>query len=410
MSENSRAVIHTIKERAGELYSEIVEIRREIHRHPELSFQEFQTSALIREYLLKLGLKIEHDYLDTGVVALLEGNGNRNRKSLVALRSDIDALPLQEENSHDFCSVEKGIMHACGHDIHSAVLLGTAAVLSDIKEHLSGDVLFIFQPAEEKAPGGAKLLIDAGLFRDYNPSAIFALHCFPHIQAGKVSLHEGGVMAAADELYITVYGEGGHASAPHKAADPVLAAAHIITAVQHLVSRTASPYEPVVVSICSIHGGNATNVIPGTVTMSGTLRTMNEDLRTQIQTGLRETVESVAKALGVRAEVEIVNGYPVLVNDPETTRALRKALIDYFGVDDIVECEPSMTAEDFANYLHHCPGVFMKLGTGGNNQDKEDAFLHSSMFDPDESSILTGMGAMSYAAWKWLDKSVGSLQ
>lgn len=402
MFDNSLFIVEKIRKRVDELYPEIVGIRREIHRHPELSFQEFRTTALIRDYLLKLGLKVEHDFLDTGVVALLEGGGSDKASSLVALRADIDALPLQEENTHDFCSREQGRMHACGHDMHTAILLGTAAVLSEIREKLPGNVLFIFQPAEEKAPGGAKLLIDAGLFQEYEPSAVFALHCFPDIPAGKVALHEGGVMAAADELYITVYGEGGHASAPHKAADPILAAAHIITAVQHLVSRVTSPYEPVVVSLCSIKGGNATNVIPGKVAISGTLRAMNEGVRAQIQERLRETVEHVAKGLGCRAELEIVKGYPVVVNDPETTRALRKSLVDYFGMKDVVECEPSMTAEDFSNYLQHCPGVFMKLGTGRNVAGKKDIFLHSPFFDPDESSIATGMGAMSYAAFSWL--------
>ena len=409
MSENPSAIIERIRSKTSELYSEIVGIRREIHRHPELSFQEFRTTALIREHLQRLKLKIEHDFLETGVVALLEGSDGKPGRALVALRADIDALPLQEENRHDFCSVENGKMHACGHDMHTAILLGTAAVLAEIRETLAGDVLFVFQPAEEKAPGGARPLIEAGLFQHYKPSAIFGLHCFPQLQAGKIALREGSLMAAADELYITVHGEGGHASAPHKAADPVLAAAHIITSLQHLVSRVASPYDPAVVSISSINGGNATNVIPGKVSMSGTLRTMNEELRILMQKRLRQTVEHTARGLGVEAELDIVNGYPVLVNHPETTRALWQAAIKYLGEDKVEECEPLMTAEDFSYYLQHCPGAFIQLGTGRKEPEKGNT-LHSPFFNPDESSIVTGMGIMSYAAWGWLEKSVGSWQ
>ncbi len=405
MSENSSAVIEKIRNRAGELNSEIIGIRRDIHRHPELSFQEFRTTALVREYLLRQGLKIEHDFLETGVVAVLEGGGQeRSGKNMVALRADIDALPLQEENSHDFCSAEKGKMHACGHDMHTAILLGTAAVLAEIRDVLPGDVLFVFQPAEEKAPGGARPLLEAGLFDHYKPSAIFALHCLPHLRAGKIALREGSLMAAADELYITVHGEGGHASAPHKAADPVLAAAHIITSLQHLVSRVASPYEPAVVSISSINGGNATNIIPGKVVMSGTLRTMNEELRALMHKRLRQNIEHIGKGMGVEAELDIVNGYPVLVNHPATTRALHQALVAYLGEDNVEECEPSMTAEDFSYYLQHCPGTFIQLGTGREKPEKGDT-LHSPFFNPDESSIITGMGIMSYAAWSWLEST-----
>ena len=401
MSENSSAIIEKIRKKAKELNSEIVGIRREIHRHPELSFQEFRTTALIREYLLQQGLKIEHDFLDTGVIAMLEGGGSKPDGALVALRADIDALPLEEENNHDFCSVEKGKMHACGHDMHTAILLGTAAILSEIRDVLPGDVLFIFQPAEEKAPGGARPLLEAGLFDHYKPSAIFALHCFPHIEAGRIALCEGSLMAAADELYITVRGEGGHASAPHKAADPVLAAAHIITSIQHLVSRVASPYEPAVVSISSINGGHATNIIPSRVVMSGTLRTMNEKLRALMHKRLRQNIEHVGKGMGVEAELDIVNGYPVLVNHPATTRALRQASVAYLGENNVEESEPSMTAEDFSYYLQHCPGTFIQLGTGRKEPEKGDR-LHSPFFNPDESSIITGMGIMSYAAWNWL--------
>ncbi len=402
MSHHNR-VIEKIRSSVASLYPEIVDIRRDIHRHPELSSQEFRTTALVRDYLLDIGLKIEHDFLETGVVALLNGGCRTGEKDLVGLRADIDALPLEEENLHDFCSVEKGVMHACGHDMHTAILLGTAKVLSEMRDELPGDVLFVFQPSEEKAPGGAQPMIDAGLFRTYHPSAIFGIHCFPYLETGKVAIREGSLMAAADELYIKVHGEGGHASSPHKAADPILAAAHIITALQHLVSRVASPYEPAVVSISSINGGNATNIIPGTVSMSGTLRTMNEALRETMHERLEQTIQHTARGLGVEAELDIVHGYPVLYNDPLTTRAVHSAALAYLGDSGVRECELLMTAEDFAYYLQHCPGTFIQLGTGRGNAEQGDT-LHSPRFDPDERAILTGMGVMSYAAWSWLGR------
>lgn len=406
MTDNPSVLRQRIRDKAAELHPRIVETRRDIHMHPELSFREFRTTALVREHLLALGLKIEHEYLETGVVARLASGSDGERRPLVALRADMDALPVQEENRHDFCSVENGIMHACGHDMHTAILMGAAEILASMKDNLPGDVLFIFQPAEEKAPGGAVPLIEAGLFRHYSPSAMFALHCFPHILAGNVAVREGSLMAAADELYITVHGEGGHASAPHKASDPVLGAAHIVTAIQHLVSRVASPYEPAVVSISSIQGGNATNVIPGRVSMSGTMRSMNEELRTLLQTRLAGTVEHVAAGLGVRGELDIVSGYPVLVNDPETSRFIRAELEEFLGQDHVEESEPLMTAEDFSSYLRHCPGTFIQLGTGRPQQERGDA-LHSPFFNPDESALRTGMEVMSCAALGWLEKSAG---
>ncbi len=396
-----------IGERAAALHPEIVGIRRDIHSHPELSFREFRTTALVREYLLGLGLEIGPDFLETGVVALLEsGRDGGGDRPMVALRADIDALPVEEENDHDFRSVEPGVMHACGHDMHTAILMGTAAMLAGMRDRLPGDVLFVFQPGEEKAPGGAAPLVEAGLFERYRPSAIFGLHCFPHIKAGRVALGEGGLMAAADELYFTVRGEGGHASAPHKVSDPVLGAAHIVTAVQHLVSRVVSPYKPAVVSICSIRGGNATNVIPGEVTMSGTMRTMSEELRALLQARLRRTVEQVASGLGVKGELDIVSGYPVLVNHPGTTRFLREVLREFLGEERVEESEPVMTAEDFSSYLQHCPGTFIQLGTGGPAPKRGDT-LHSPRFDPDESALRTGMEVMGCAALGWLERSAG---
>ncbi len=390
-----------IQDRAADIFSEVVALRRDIHLHPELSYEEKRTTALITDYLVDLGITPEKPLLDTGVIALIHGEHKSSKGKVVALRADIDALPLHEENLHDFCSLESGKMHACGHDMHTAMLLGAAKILSGIKDELEGDVLLVFQPAEEKAPGGAKPFLDAGLFKRYKPAMIIGQHCFPNVETGNVALCKGSFMAATDELYFTVTGQGGHASAPHRAADPVLAAAHIITAVQHLVSRVVPPHEPAVVSIASIHGGNAPNVIPRQVTMSGTMRTMNEGVRSLLQERLRQTVTHVATGLGVEAEVEIRKGYPVLFNDLAITEKAESICCEYLGADHVLESEPLMTAEDFAYYLQECPGTFWQIGTGSLQHDKGNT-LHSPTYNPEERALEIGSGLLAYSALRLL--------
>ena len=400
--EHFSALAARIRERAADIFPEVLALRRDIHLHPELSFEEVRTTALIADYLLGLGITPEPPLLQTGVVALIKGGNASGKATVIALRADIDALPLNEENLHNFCSLESGKMHACGHDMHTAMLLGAANILAGMKDALQGDVLLIFQPAEEKSPGGAKPLLDAGLFKRFNPSAIIGQHCFPNVETGKVALCKGSFMAAADELYFTVTGQGGHASAPHKAADPVLAAAHIITAAQHLVSRVAPPHEPAVVSIASIHGGNAPNVIPRQVTMSGTMRTMNEELRSLVQDKLRQTVRHVAEGLGVEGDVEIRKGYPVLYNDPAVTEQAAVVCSEYLGSEHVLESEPIMTAEDFAYYLLECPGTFWQIGTGSPISEKGNT-LHSPTFNPEERALEIGSGLLAYSAFRFLE-------
>ena len=399
--EDFTGLAERIEKRAADIFSEVVALRRDIHLHPELSYEEKRTTALITDYLVDLGITPEKPLLDTGVIALIHGEHKAGKGLVVALRADIDALPLHEENLHDFCSLESGKMHACGHDMHTAMLLGAAKILSGMKDELEGDVLLVFQPAEEKAPGGAKPLLDAGLFKRFNPAMIIGQHCFPNVETGKVALCKGSFMAAADELYFTVTGQGGHASAPHRAADPVLAAAHIITAVQHLVSRVVPPHEPAVVSIASIHGGNAPNVIPRQVTMSGTMRTMNEDIRSLMQERLRQTVTHIAAGLGVDAEVEIRKGYPVLFNDLAVTEKAENICREYLGAENVHESEPIMTAEDFAYYLQECPGTFWQIGTGTLQHDKSNT-LHSPTFNPEERALEIGSGLLAYSALRLL--------
>ncbi len=402
-NDDLNALAQRVREAAQRVYPEVASVRRHLHMHPELSYQEFRTTAFIKEQLAKLGIEPEPQLLETGVVALLPGTGKPQcgERKMVALRADIDALPLQEENTHEFCSTEQGCMHACGHDMHTAMLLGAAAVLSGMKDELNGDVLLIFQPAEEKAPGGAKPMIDAGLLKRYQPSAIFAQHCFSSVRSGSVAMCKGGFMAAADELYITVHGQGGHASAPHTTHDPILASAHIITALQHLVSRVSPPHEPAVLSIASINGGHATNIIPGKVTMQGTMRTMNEELRSRLHERFEKTVRQVAEAFEVEAEVTIKTGYPVLYNDPAVTDLAWDAGKEYLGDDKVHHSDPLMTAEDFAYYLRECPGSFWQLGTGLPD-DQPGNLLHSPTFNPDECALETGVGMMSYLALRYL--------
>ena len=400
-NEHSGELVERIQAYAAEIFSEVVALRRDIHLHPELSYEEVRTTALITNYLLDLGITPENPLLETGVVALIRGEHKLSRGKVVALRADIDALPLNEENLHDFCSLESGKMHACGHDMHTAMLLGAAKILSKMKDVLEGNVLLVFQPAEEKAPGGAKPFLDAGLFTRFNPSMIIGQHCFPNVETGKVALCKGSFMAAADELYFTVTGQGGHASAPHRASDPVLAAAHIITAVQHLVSRVVPPHEPAVVSIASIHGGNAPNVIPRQVIMSGTMRTMNESVRSLLQERLRQTVTHVAAGVGVEGEVEIRKGYPVLFNDLTVTEQAETICGEYLGRENVLESEPLMTAEDFAYYLQECPGTFWQIGTGSLQYDKGNT-LHSPTFNPEERALEIGSGLLAYTALRLL--------
>jgi amidohydrolase len=402
--EDDTGLAGKIQELSAKIFPEVVALRRDIHLHPELSYEEVRTTTLITDYLIGLGITPELPLLETGVIALIRGEHKSSTGKVVALRADIDALPLNEENLHGFCSLESGKMHACGHDMHTAMLLGAAKILSSMRDELAGDVLLIFQPAEEKAPGGAKPFLDAGLFRKFHPSVIIGQHCFPNVETGKVALCKGSFMAAADELYFTVTGQGGHASAPQKAADPVLAAAHIITAVQHLVSRVVPPHEPAVVSIASIHGGNAPNVIPRQVNMSGTMRTMNENVRALVQEKLRQTVEHVARGLGVEGQVEIRKGYPVLFNDLAVTEKAEIICSEYLGMENVLESEPIMTAEDFAYYLQECPGTFWQIGTGTLQHEKNNT-LHSPTFNPEERALEIGSGLLAYAALRLLQFS-----
>lgn len=383
-----------IRTLAAEYAPEAIGIRRHLHQHPELSFQEKATSALIREHLTRLDIPFEV-LVDTGVVALIQGRNPDSR--IVALRADMDALPIQEENTVPYRSVNQGVMHACGHDVHTACLLGAARILRETSSEWEGTVKLIFQPGEEKNPGGAKLMIEAGALRNPVPERIIALHVHPGLPVGSFSFREGMSMASADEIYITVSAKGGHAAAPHLTADPILVASHIVIALQQIVSRANSPVNPCVLSITAIQGGFATNVIPSEVRLMGTFRAMDETWRYKAHERIQQQVRQLAESMGATAAVCIDVGYPFVQNDPTLTARCRGLAEEYAGRERVSETELRMGAEDFAYYTHHIPGCFFRLGTG-NAEKGITANVHTSTFDVDESALEHGMGMMAWLA------------
>ncbi|MBC8045029.1 MAG: amidohydrolase [Rhizobacter sp.] len=401
--ENILDIKSRIRRETDSIFGELVELRRDFHRHPELAFEEHRTAKIIADYLSALGLEVKTGVAQTGVVAHLTGDKATADSKTVALRADMDALPMPEETAHHFKSTVPNVMHACGHDAHTASLLGAAKVLSSLKAELRGTVKFMFQPSEEKLPGGAKPMLDAGVFRTRTPDAVFGQHCIPLLPVGQLGFYAGPMMASADELYITVRGTGGHASAPHRAADPIVAAVQIVTSLQTLISRNFPPDSPGVITIAAIHGGSATNIIPNEVQMMGTFRTMDEASREMGHRRIEELVHFTAKAMGVSAELEIRKGYPVLVNDDSMTRFAADASREYIGEMNTVEGPAFMGAEDFAYFLQACKGTFWQLGVG-NRERGIVHNIHSTAFDLDEEAIRTGTGFTAYLAWKFLSE------
>jgi hippurate hydrolase len=329
----------------------------------------------------------------TGVVGLLEGKNPSSR--IIALRADMDALPIQEENEVPYKSKNPGVMHACGHDVHTSCLLGAAKILWELKESWEGTIKLIFQPGEEKNPGGASLMIKEGVLENPRPRAIAGMHVHTGLKTGRLSFRSGMIMASADELYITLTGTGGHAAAPHLATDSLLAASHIIIGLQHLVSRVNNPFNPCVITITSVQGGNTTNVIPGTVKMMGTLRCMNEEWRKKVQDLIIKTVKETAAGFGISADVHIDKGYPFVWNDATITEKARTAAKNFIDPDLVEETELRMGAEDFGYYSHQIPGTFFRLGVLPENRESMPGG-HTASFDVDETAIETGVGIMAW--------------
>ncbi|MCZ2398012.1 MAG: M20 family metallopeptidase [Chitinophagales bacterium] len=381
-----------IKTLALQFKDDAVAMRRHLHAHPELSYQEYGTSEFVQQKLSEY--KIPFSVLaETGVVGIIEGK-NPNSYT-VALRADMDALPIQEENEVPYISKVPGVMHACGHDVHTTCLLGAARILVQLRDEFEGTVKLIFQPGEEKNPGGASLMIKAGALKNPVPNAIFGLHTHPTLSVGTFSFREGKAMASADEIYITVKGKGGHAAAPHLTVDTILAASQIVTSLQQVISRRNDPLNPSVLSITAFNGGHTTNVIPSEVRLMGTFRAMDEEWRFHAHGLIREVCAGVAKSTGAEIAVNIDVGYPFLINNPALTALGRKKAEEFAGGENVFETELRLGAEDFAYYSQEIPACFYRLGTGSARLG-DVRIGHTPTFDVDEESILHGMGMMAW--------------
>lgn len=393
-------MIAKIKALAKEYNDEVIQIRRHIHQHPELSFKEFETSKFIQKQLTAWGVEFDTGYVNTGIIAFVKGKNPSSK--VIALRADIDALPIQEENEFNFASINKGVMHACGHDVHTSSLLCAIKILQSLKSEFNGTVKCLFQPAEEILPGGASLMIEQGALENPKPDSILGQHVYPELPVGKVGMKSGLYMASTDELYVKVIGKGGHAALPHTVIDPILITSHIIVALQQIVSRSSKPDMPSVLSFGKVIAEGATNIIPDEVNLAGTFRTFDESWRSEAHEKMIKMASSVAESMGGSCEFEVRKGYPYLVNDEVVTAQTKKSAIAYLGKENVVDLELRMTAEDFAYYSQIMPGCFYRLGTA--TPGMQTSGLHTSTFNPDERAIEQGMGLMSWLAIEQLNQ------
>jgi amidohydrolase len=382
----------TIQQLAGKYADEFIQVRHHLHAHPELSYKEYQTSAFVQERLKALNIPYAVK-AETGVVALIEGRNPGSR--IIALRADMDALPIMEENQISYASKNPGVMHACGHDVHTTCLLGAAKILQETKEHWEGTVKLIFQPGEEKNPGGASLMIKDGALDNPRPQGIIALHVNPQLDVGKLSFRPGMVMASADEIYITIKGKGGHAASPHLTADTILIASHLVVSLQQIISRNRNPFDPSVLSICAIEGGHTTNVIPSEVKLMGTFRAMNEEWRFKAHELIRREATELVHSMGGEIDLHIDVGYPVVYNQEAFTKKNRRLAETFVASDNVETTEMRMGAEDFAYYTHVIPGCFFRLGVR-NEALGITSGVHTPTFNIDESAIEMGMGIMAW--------------
>ena len=382
----------SIKSLAKKYAEEFIAVRHHLHAHPELSYQEFETSKFIQQKLQSFGISTTV-MAETGVIAMIKGK-NASKK-VIALRADMDALPIKEENKVNYKSKNEGVMHACGHDVHSSVLLGAAKILNELKSQWEGTIKLIFQPGEERNPGGASILIKEGVLENPKPDAIFGLHVHPQLETGYFSFREGKVMASADELYITIKGPGGHAAAPHLTVDTILVASQLVVSLQQIISRNKSPFNPSVLSICSFQGGHTTNVIPSEVKLMGTFRAMDEEWRKKAHELIRKQCTELAESLGASIDVHIDIGYPSVYNNEKLNEKAKSLAAAYSGINQIQTTELRMGAEDFGYYSQVIPGCFFRLGVG-NIKKGITSGVHTPTFNIDESAIELGMGMMAW--------------
>jgi amidohydrolase len=388
-----------IKQHVSQNSEEILDIRRHLHANPELSFKEFETSKYIASKLDSWGVSYKSGFVETGIVAHIEGKNPSSK--VVALRGDMDALPILEKNDVPYCSKNEGVMHACGHDVHTSCVMGAAKVLHELRDEFEGTVKIIFQPGEERLPGGASLMIKEGALENPKPTSIVGQHVLPELEVGKVGFKSGMYMASADEVHFTVHGKGGHAALPHYNIDPVLITSHIIVALQQVVSRRTKPGVPCVLSFGKVEANGATNVIPNSVQVQGTFRTMDEEWRMEAHRIMKKMAEDIATSMGGRCDFRVDVGYPFVYNDEAVTELAKNAAQDYLGKDNVVELDMRMTGEDFSYYTHHMPGCFYRLGVG-NEAKGINSGLHTPTFNVDEACLDIGTGLMSYIAFKQL--------
>jgi amidohydrolase len=391
-----------IKERIQELsqkiFNDVVANRRHLHANPELSFNEVATSAYVAAKLDELNIPYVR-MADNGLVGLLKGS--KPSDQVIALRADMDALPITEANDVPYKSQNVGVMHACGHDVHTSSLLGTATILSSMKDEFAGTVKLIFQPAEEKLPGGANLMIQQGVLENPKPHAVLGQHVMPLIDAGKVGFRAGKYMASTDEIYVTVRGKGGHGAQPQQNIDPVIITAHMLTALQQVVSRFADPKSPSVLSFGKVIANGATNIIPNEVYLEGTFRTMDEQWRGEAHIRMKKMAEGIAESMGGSCEFEIRRGYPFLINEEKLTASVRAHAEDYLGKENVLDLDIWMAAEDFAYFSQAADSCFYRLGTRNESRGITSA-VHTPTFDVEESALSVSTGLMAYMTLKQL--------
>ncbi len=386
-----------IKDIAHEIKDDVINTRRFLHQNPELSFVEFKTSSYIKKILNDLNIPWT-SVADTGLIATIHGNQPSDK--VIALRADMDALLLHEKNNIEYKSLNEGVMHACGHDMHIASVIGVAQVLSKLNK-FKGTIKLIFQPAEETLPGGAVKVIEEGRLKDSEINAIIGQHVMPSLVSGKVAVRSGRFMASMDEISINIVGKGGHGAEPHKNIDPVTAAATIIVSLQQIVSRKNNPATPTVLSFGKLQANGSKNIIPDEVLLEGTFRTMDERWRDEAHLLISTIATSIAEGFGCSCIIKIKKGYPCLHNSPSLTNSVRSIMEDYLGKENVVDADIWMASEDFAYYSEISPSTFYLLGVGDNQ--KENPSLHTSTFNINEDAIEISVGLMSYIALKYLD-------
>lgn len=388
-----------IKHLVSESAQEILGIRRHLHANPELSFKEYETSRYVSAKLDEWGVSYKNGFVETGIVAHIEGRNPSSK--VIALRGDMDALPILEANDIPYKSKNEGVMHACGHDVHTSCVLGVAKALNQLKDEFEGTVKIIFQPGEERLPGGASLMIKEGALENPKASSILGQHVLPELEVGKVGFRSGMYMASADEVHFTVFGKGGHAALPHYNIDPVLITSHIIVALQQLVSRRTKPGVPCVLSFGHVLANGATNVIPNEVKVQGTFRTMDEEWRKEAHQIMKKMAEEMAQAMGGSCDFRVDVGYPFVYNDEALTAMAQEGAIEFLGKENVVDLDMRMTGEDFSYYTHQMPGCFYRLGVGNVAQGLTSG-LHTPTFNVDERCLEVGTGLMTYFAYKQL--------